>query len=63
MCENHVFERSIPLQLLETLVRRQKVVFEVEVRQVVAIEKIWGELLQAAAGQIDGVDPLGHHLN
>lgn len=35
-----------------------EVVFEVEVGEVVAVEQLGGELLQTAAGQIDGADPL-----
>lgn len=37
--------------------------FKVEVGEVLAVEQVWGQLLQAAAGQIDGIDPLGHHLD
>lgn len=37
--------------------------FKVEVGEVLAVEQVRGKLLQAAAGQIDRVDPLGHHLD
>lgn len=36
--------------------------FKVEVGEVLAVEQVRGQLLQAAAGQIDRIDPLGHHL-
>lgn len=35
-----------------------EVVFKVEVGEVVAVEQLGGELLQTAAGQVDGVHPL-----
>lgn len=54
---------SLPLQLLQPLVCKQEVVFKVEVGEVLAVEQVRGQLLQAAAGQIDGIDPLGHHLD
>lgn len=53
----------VPLQLLQPLVCRQEVVFKVEVGEVLAVEQVRGQLLQAAAGQIDRIDPLGHHLD
>lgn len=53
----------LPLQLLQLLVCWQEVVFKVEVGEVLAVEQIWGQLLQAAAGQINRIDPLGHHLD
>lgn len=53
----------LPLQLLQSLIRRQKVVFKIEVSEVLAVEQVGGELLEAAAGQIHRVDPLGHHLD
>lgn len=53
----------LPLQLLQPLISRQEVVFKIEVSEVLAVEQIGGELLQAAAGQIHRVDPLRHHLN
>lgn len=53
----------LPLQLLQPLVCRQEVVFKVEVGEVLAVEQVRGQLLQAAAGQIDRIDPLGHHLD
>lgn len=31
--------------------------------EVLAVEEVGRKLLQAAAGQIYGVDSLGHHLN
>lgn len=37
--------------------------FKVEVGEVLAVEQVRGKLLQAAAGQIDRIDPLGHHLD
>lgn len=37
--------------------------FKVEVGEVLAVEQVRGQLLQAAAGQIDRIDPLGHHLD
>lgn len=37
--------------------------FKIEVSEVLAVEEIGGELLQAAAGQIHRVDPLRHHLD
>lgn len=37
--------------------------FKVEVGEVLAVEQIRRKLLQAAAGQIYRVDPLGHHLD
>ena len=38
--------------MLQPVVRRQEVVFEVEVGEVVAVEQVGGNLLQAAAGQV-----------
>lgn len=37
--------------------------FQIEVSEVLAVEQVGGELLEAAAGQIHRVDPLGHHLD
>lgn len=37
--------------------------FQIEVSEVLAVEQVGGQLLQAAAGQIHRVDPLGHHLD
>lgn len=53
----------LPLQLLQSLIRRQEVVFKIEVSEVLAVEQVGGELLETAAGQIHRVDPLGHHLD
>ena len=47
-----IYIEVVPLQLLETLVRWQKVVFEVEMGEIVAIEQVGRKILQTAAGQI-----------
>lgn len=63
MCLLEIYGAVVPLQLLQPLVCRQEVVFKVEVGEVLAVEQVGGKLLQAAAGQIYRVDPLGHHLD
>lgn len=63
VCLLEIYGAVVPLQLLQPLVCRQEVVFQVEVGEVLAVEQVGGKLLQAAAGQIYRVDPLGHHLD
>lgn len=53
----------LPLQLLQSLIRGQEVVFKIEMSEILAVEQVGRELLEAAAGQIHRVDPLGHHLD
>lgn len=42
--------------------QRHEVAFQVEVRQVLAVKELRGQLLQTAAGQVHGVHPLGGDL-
>lgn len=42
--------------------QRNEVVFQIEVCEVVAVKELSGQLLQAAARQVDRVHPLGRDL-
>lgn len=46
----------------DAFVQRHEVVFQIEVRQVVAVKQLSGQLLQAAARQVHRVHPLGRDL-
>lgn len=39
-----------------------EVVFQIQVCKVLAVEELRGQLLQTAAGQVDGAHPLGRDL-
>lgn len=54
--------RNSPGKCWNTFVRGHEVVFEIEVGEVLAVKQLSGQLLQAAARQVDWVHPLGRDL-